>query len=50
MKSEPDAWSWDQQVKKGAKGEAWTGVRNSHRKLNLHEDEEGRSRLLLPFQ
>ena len=28
MKSEPDAWSWDQQVKSGAKGDAWTGVRN----------------------
>jgi predicted RNA-binding protein with PUA-like domain len=35
MKSEPDAWSWDQQVKKGAKGEAWSGVRNHQAKLNL---------------
>jgi predicted RNA-binding protein with PUA-like domain len=35
MKSEPDAWSWDQQVQKGAKGEAWTGVRNHTAKLNL---------------
>ncbi|PZQ45255.1 MAG: EVE domain-containing protein [Micavibrio aeruginosavorus] len=26
MKSEPDAWSWDQQVKK--KVEPWSGVRN----------------------
>lgn len=26
MKSEPDTWSWDQQVAKGT--EAWTGVRN----------------------
>lgn len=28
MKSEPDAWSWDQQVKRGAVGEIWSGVRN----------------------
>lgn len=26
MKSEPESWSWDQQVSKGT--EAWTGVRN----------------------
>jgi predicted RNA-binding protein with PUA-like domain len=28
MKSEPDAWSWEQQVKKGEAGEIWSGVRN----------------------
>lgn len=28
FKSEPDAWSWDQQVARGEKGEEWTGVRN----------------------
>ncbi|MFT3987948.1 EVE domain-containing protein [Aestuariivirga sp.] len=28
FKSEPDAWSWDQQKKAGAKGTEWTGVRN----------------------
>jgi predicted RNA-binding protein with PUA-like domain len=28
MKSEPDAFSWDDLVKKGAKGEPWSGVRN----------------------
>jgi predicted RNA-binding protein with PUA-like domain len=41
MKSEPDAWSWDQQVKKGAKGEAWTGVRNHQAKLNLMKMKKG---------
>jgi predicted RNA-binding protein with PUA-like domain len=41
MKSEPDAWSWDQQVKKGAKGEAWTGVRNHQAKLNLIRMKKG---------
>jgi predicted RNA-binding protein with PUA-like domain len=35
IKSEPDVWSFDQQMKKGAKGEAWTGVRNHTAKLNL---------------
>jgi predicted RNA-binding protein with PUA-like domain len=28
FKSEPDTWSWDQQVARGALGEEWTGVRN----------------------
>jgi predicted RNA-binding protein with PUA-like domain len=41
MKSEPDAWSWDQQVKKGAKGEAWTGVRNHQAKQNLMKMKKG---------
>ena len=41
MKSEPDAWSWDQQVKAGAKGEAWTGVRNHTAKLNLMKMKKG---------
>ena len=28
LKSEPDAFSWDDLVKKGKAGEPWTGVRN----------------------
>jgi predicted RNA-binding protein with PUA-like domain len=28
FKSEPGAWSWDDQVKKGEAGEEWNGVRN----------------------
>jgi predicted RNA-binding protein with PUA-like domain len=28
FKSEPEAWSWEAQKKKGAKGEPWSGVRN----------------------
>ena len=35
VKSEPSVWSWDQQVAKGAKGEAWTGVRNYTARINL---------------
>jgi predicted RNA-binding protein with PUA-like domain len=41
MKSEPDAWSWDQQVKEGTKGTAWTGVRNHTAKLNLMKMKKG---------
>jgi predicted RNA-binding protein with PUA-like domain len=41
MKSEPGAWSWSQQVKAGAKGEAWTGVRNHQAKQNLMKMKKG---------
>ena len=41
MKSEPDAWSWQQQVKDGAKGTAWSGVRNHSAKLNLMKMKKG---------
>jgi predicted RNA-binding protein with PUA-like domain len=41
IKSEPAAWSWDQQVKSGAKGEAWTGVRNHTAKQNLMKMKKG---------
>ena len=41
IKSEPDAWSWEQQVKAGAKGEAWTGVRNHTAKQNLEKMKRG---------
>ncbi len=43
MKSEPDAWSWQQQVSKGAKGETWSGVRNHTAKLNLMKMKKGDS-------
>jgi len=35
FKSEPDAWSWDQQVAKGAVGEEWHGVRNYQARNNM---------------
>ncbi len=41
IKSEPGAWSWDQQVEAGAKGEAWTGVRNHTAKQNLEKMKKG---------
>jgi predicted RNA-binding protein with PUA-like domain len=41
IKSEPDVWSFDQQMKKGPKGEVWSGVRNHTAKLNLMKMKEG---------
>ncbi|MBZ0139336.1 MAG: EVE domain-containing protein [Pseudorhodoplanes sp.] len=41
IKSEPDAWAWDQQVAKGAAGEPWSGVRNHAAKLNLMKMKKG---------
>ena len=41
VKSEPNVWSWDQQVGKGAQGELWTGVRNHTAKLNLMKMKKG---------
>lgn len=40
-KSEPFKWSWDQQVKSGAKGTHWDGVRNHLAKLNLMAMKKG---------
>ena len=41
VKSEPSVWSWDMQVAKGAKGEAWTGVRNFTARQNLVAMKKG---------
>ena len=41
VKTEPSAWSWDDQVKAGAKGEPWTGVRNHTAKQNLMKMKTG---------
>ena len=41
VKSEPSAWSWDDQVKAGATGEPWTGVRNHTAKQNLTKMNKG---------
>ena len=35
MKSEPDVFSWDMLVERGAKGEPWTGVRNYLARNNM---------------
>ena len=41
LKSEPDSYSWDDQVKKGAKGDAWTGVRNFRARQHLTGMKKG---------
>jgi predicted RNA-binding protein with PUA-like domain len=41
FKSEPDAWSWDQQVAKGDAGEEWTGVRNYQARNNMRAMQVG---------
>lgn len=41
VKSEPSAWSWDEQVACGDKGTAWTGVRNHLAKKHLMAMEKG---------
>jgi predicted RNA-binding protein with PUA-like domain len=41
LKTEPDSYSWDDQVKKGAKGDAWTGVRNFRARGHLAAMKRG---------
>ena len=41
LKTEPEEFSWDDQVKRGAKGEAWSGVRNFIARRNLKEMKKG---------
>ena len=41
VKTEPEDFSWDDQVKKGAKGEVWTGVRNFTARRHLKEMKKG---------
>jgi predicted RNA-binding protein with PUA-like domain len=41
FKSEPDTWSWDQQVAKGEAGEEWHGVRNYQARNNMRAMKVG---------
>ncbi|MEO0427304.1 MAG: EVE domain-containing protein [Pseudomonadota bacterium] len=41
FKSEPDTWSWDDQVAKGEAGEEWDGVRNYQARNNMREMKLG---------
>ena len=41
MKSEPDVWSIDQQIKAGEKGADWDGVRNYQAASNLKKMQKG---------
>ncbi|NWG70683.1 MAG: EVE domain-containing protein [Parvularculaceae bacterium] len=41
LKSEPSDWSWAEQVKKGARGAPWTGVRNPQARANMRAMKKG---------
>ncbi len=41
FKSEPNTWSWDQQIAKGDAGEEWDGVRNYQARNNMREMKVG---------
>ena len=41
LKSEPDVWSLDQQIKTGDKGSIWDGVRNYQAANNLKKMKTG---------
>ena len=41
MKTEPEEFSWDDQVKRGKKGEPWSGVRNFTARKNLKDMKKG---------
>ena len=41
LKSEPDVWSFDQQIKVGLKGSVWDGVRNYQAANNLRKMKKG---------
>ena len=41
FKSEPGAWSWDDQVRKGEAGEGWNGVRNHQAANNMKAMQVG---------
>ncbi|WP_319531542.1 EVE domain-containing protein [uncultured Cohaesibacter sp.] len=41
FKSEPNTWSWDQQVAKGEAGEQWDGVRNYQARNNMRKMKLG---------
>ena len=41
LKSEPDVWSLNQQIKAGSKGAAWDGVRNYQAANNLKKMKKG---------
>ena len=41
MKTEPEEFSWNDQVKRGAKGEPWSGVRSHQVKLYSSQTAAG---------
>src|SRR5262244_141336 len=45
LKSEPDDWSWAEQVAKGRAGAEWTGIRNFSARNNLRAMKMGEEAL-----
>jgi predicted RNA-binding protein with PUA-like domain len=41
LKTEPEEFSWDDQIKRGAEGETWSGVRNFTARRYLKEMKKG---------
>jgi predicted RNA-binding protein with PUA-like domain len=41
LKSEPDDWSWAEQVARGRAGEEWTGIRNHSAQRHLRAVKKG---------
>ena len=41
LKTEPETFGWEHQVKRGAKGEPWSGVRNFTARDNLRAMKKG---------
>ena len=41
LKTEPETFSWDDQLKRGAKGEPWSGVRNFTARRPLKDMKKG---------
>ena len=41
LKTEPEEFSWDDQLARGAKGEPWSGVRNFRARSNLKKMKKG---------
>ena len=41
LKSEPDDWSWSQQVAKGRDGAEWTGIRNFSARNHMRAMKKG---------
>jgi len=41
LKSEPEEWSWAEQVAQGGKGAEWTGIRNFSARNNLRAMKKG---------
>lgn len=41
FKSEPESWSWQSQLERGAKGEPWSGVRNHQANNNMKAMRRG---------